>query len=249
MMIGEHFKRVRNSKNLTQEQMAAGIVNRSFYSRVENGSSSITADNLMKILYKHGLAMTEFLRDFDTSESNIETYQDKITVAYINKDILALKDIYLHFKYEDVRTKRLLKFLIAELNATATRKQFKKLSYIFFKQNKWDEETLWLIFHIMDWYEMSDLRDLIDTVIKKFNYKNSTERMKQLMIRIAIRYLAICFKRDKDDSKAQDIINRLKSLPNTADMRLYKIITVYYDKLFSHKYDEASDIANILNNI
>lgn len=51
------------------------------------------------------------------------------------------------------------------------------------------------------------------------------------------------------DSKAQDIINRLKSLPNTADMRLYKIITVYYDKLFSHKYDEASDIANILNNI
>ena len=97
MMIGEHFKRVRNSKNLTQEQMAAGIVNRSFYSRVENGSSSITADNLMKILYKHGLAMTEFLRDFDTSESNIETYQDKITVAYINKDILALKDIYLHF--------------------------------------------------------------------------------------------------------------------------------------------------------
>ena len=227
MMIGEHFKRVRNSKNLTQEQMAAGIVNRSFYSRVENGSSSITADNLMKILYKHGLAMTEFLRDCDTSESNIETYQDKITVAYINKDILALKDIYLHFKYEDVRTKRLLKFLIAELNATATRKQFKKLSYIIFKQNKWDEETLWLIFHIMDWHEMSDLRDLIDAVIKKFNYKNSTERMKQLMIRIAIRYLAICFKRDKDDSKAQDIINRLKSLPNTADMRLYKIITVY----------------------
>ena len=96
---------------------------------------------------------------------------------------------------------------------------------------------------------MNEVFNLILQSAKKFNYKNSTERMKQLMIRIAIRYLAICFKRDKDDSKAQDIINRLKSLPNTADMRLYKIITVYYDKLFSHKYDEASDIANILNNI
>ena len=52
MMIGEHLKKVRNSKNLTQKEMAAGIVNRSFYSRVENGSSSITADNLMKILYR-----------------------------------------------------------------------------------------------------------------------------------------------------------------------------------------------------
>lgn len=30
MMIGEHLKKVRNSKNLTQKEMAAGIVNRSF---------------------------------------------------------------------------------------------------------------------------------------------------------------------------------------------------------------------------
>ena len=226
MMIGEHFKVVRNSKNLTQEQMAAGIVNRSFYSRVENGSSSITVDSLMKILYKHELSMIEFLRGFDTSESKIGAYQDKITAAYIKKDIIALEEIYLHFKYEDARTKRLLRFLIDDLNGEATKKQFKQLNYIFFKQNKWDEETLWLIFHIMDW-----------------------DRMKQLMIRLTIRYLDICFKRDKDNKKIEEILDFLKSLPNDANMRMYKIIAVYYDKLFNQKYDEASDIANILKNI
>ena len=203
----------------------------------------------MNILYKHELSIVDFLHDFSNAESRIGKYQDKITAAYLDKDAALLEEIYLHFKYEDVRTKRLLKFLIAELNATATRKQFKKLSYIFFKQNKWDEETLWLIFHIMDWYEMNDLQELVDAVIKRCNSKNTNARLRQLMIRITIRYLDICFKRDKDDSKAQDIINRLKSLPNTADMRLYKIITVYYDKLFGQKYDEASDIANLLKEI
>lgn len=249
MMIGEHFKVVRNSKNLTQEQMAAGIVNRSFYSRVENGSSSITVDSLMKILYKHELSMIEFLRGFDTSESKIGAYQDKITAAYIKKDIIALEEIYLHFKYEDARTKRLLRFLIDDLNGEATKKQFKQLNYIFFKQNKWDEETLWLIFHIMDWYEMSDLQDLIDAVIKRCHSKNTNDRMKQLMIRLTIIYLDICFKRDKDNKKIEEILDFLKSLPNDANMRMYKIIAVYYDKLFNQKYDEASDIANILKNI
>ena len=115
MMIGEHLKKVRNSKNLTQKEMAAGIVNRSFYSRVENGSSSITADNLMKILYRHELSMTDFLYNFGNTKPKLGVYQDRITAAYINKDIVTLKEIYINFKYEDIRIKRLLKFLIDEL--------------------------------------------------------------------------------------------------------------------------------------
>ena len=77
MMIGEHLKKVRNSKNLTQKEMAAGIVNRSFYSRVENGSSSITADNLMKILYRHELSMTDFLYNFGNTKPKLGVYQDR----------------------------------------------------------------------------------------------------------------------------------------------------------------------------
>ena len=109
MMIGEHLKKVRNSKNLTQKEMAAGIVNRSFYSRVENGSSSITADNLMKILYRHELSMTDFLYNFGNTKPKLGVYQDRITAAYINKDIVTLKEIYINFKYEDIRIKETVK--------------------------------------------------------------------------------------------------------------------------------------------
>lgn len=249
MLIGEHFRDVRYSQNLTQKEMAAGIVNRSFYSRVENGSSSITVDSLMKILYKHELSITEFLHDFGNAEPKLGVYQDKITAAYINKDIVALKEIYFHFKYEDARIKKLLQFLIDELNGVVTKKQFKQLNYIFFKQNKWDEETLWLIFHIMGWYEPDDLQNLIDVIIKKCNREETTDRMKQLMVRLAIRYLDICVKQDRNDDEVKEIFTLLKSLPNTSEMRMYKIIAVYYDKLFHHQYDEADDIAIMLKNM
>ena len=249
MMIGEHFKDVRYSKKLTQEEMAAGIVNRSFYSRVENGCSAITVDSLMKILYKHEMPITEFLHDFGKNEPKLGMYQDKITAAYINGDINTLEDIYIHFKYDDLRIKKLLKFLIDELNGVANQNQFKQLNYIFFKQNKWDEETLWLVFHIMDWYEINDLQDLIDAVIKKCNCDEITDRMRQLIARLAIRYLDICLKQDEDNGKIEELLNLLKSLPNAVDLRAYKIATVYYDKLFHHKYNEASDIASILRNV
>lgn len=202
----------------------------------------------MNILYKHELSIVDFLHDFSNAESRIGKYQDKITAAYLDKDAALLEEIYLHFKYEDARTKRLLKFLVDELNGIATKKQFKQLNYIFFKQNKWDEETLWLLFHIMDWYEMNDLQELVDAVIKRCNSKNTNARLRQLMIRITIRYLDICFKRG-EKNKVDTVFDFLKFLPNTADMRMYKIIAVYYDKLFGQKYDEASDIANLLKEI
>lgn len=59
--IGEKLRRARISLGLSQKQMAAGIVSPSFYSRVENGVSKISATNLIKILAVHNLSVAEFL--------------------------------------------------------------------------------------------------------------------------------------------------------------------------------------------
>ena len=50
MTIGEQLREIRDSLNLTQTQMCAGVVTESFYSRVENGKSEINIDDLLAIL-------------------------------------------------------------------------------------------------------------------------------------------------------------------------------------------------------
>ena len=50
--------------------------------------------------------MTDFLYNFGNTKPKLGVYQDRITAAYINKDIVTLKEIYINFKYEDIRIKR-----------------------------------------------------------------------------------------------------------------------------------------------
>ena len=70
-MIGENLQEIRKSLHLTQDKMAAGIVNRSFYSRVEGGCNSITAATLLKLLYAHEISTIEFLQGFGSINPKI----------------------------------------------------------------------------------------------------------------------------------------------------------------------------------
>lgn len=42
MLLGERLKEIRNSLGLNQTQMTEGIINRSFYSRVEKGENPMS---------------------------------------------------------------------------------------------------------------------------------------------------------------------------------------------------------------
>lgn len=245
-MIGEHLKEIRIAKNISQEEMTAGIIDRSFYSRIENGRSAISTDDLMRILYNYELSIVEFLQNCGDTEPKLENYQDQITAAYLHKDIALLQKMRACVKFEDPRVKELISFLINELKGSATLEQFKKLKHSFLKSNKWDEETMWLLFHIMCWYEFTDLQNLIDMILKQFNPQSATDRMQELVVRIAIRYLDICLKQNTKNYECEKIIQLIKVMPNSTKMRMYKIITVYYDKLLHHCYDEADDIASLL---
>ena len=75
-MIGEHLKDVRKSLGLTQAQMAGKAINRSFYSRIENGQSTVTVKDLMKIVYSHNLSMIGFLQEFGEIEEKMAIYQE-----------------------------------------------------------------------------------------------------------------------------------------------------------------------------
>ena len=137
-MIGDQLKLVRKSQCLTQEQMADNVVNRSFYSRVEHGSSAITVNDLMNILYKHEISMVAFLKDFGDVKPKVEVLQDQITLAYANKDVVSLEKMFDQLEFEDLKTEKLLQFLIDDLNGEATRSQFKQLSHFLLKSKVWN---------------------------------------------------------------------------------------------------------------
>ncbi|WP_236253624.1 hypothetical protein [Lactobacillus ultunensis] len=60
MTIGEALKQIRSELCLTQNQMCAGVVTRSFYAKVESGNNRISADKLAEILFQHDIDINYF---------------------------------------------------------------------------------------------------------------------------------------------------------------------------------------------
>lgn len=244
-MIGENLQEIRKSLHLTQDKMAAGIVNRSFYSRVEGGCNSITADALLKLLYAHEISTIEFLQEFGSINPNIDGYQKKITLAYLNGDAKELRHIQRELKIGDKRIEYLIELLIAKLEGHSHSIQIEKLGWNLMKKDRLDEENLWLIFHVMDNYDFEDLQGVVETVLNKFDFDSANEWSQQLVAQIVVKYLKACFDQKKMNIEIQKMINFLKNLPNLVELSEYKIQAAYYEKYFQSSNRDTSPLVKM----
>lgn len=189
-MIGAHLKEVRKSLHFSQEQMTEGILDRSFYSRVENDCSEINVNDLVKLLHYHRIPVADFLRGFGTTSTDIEILQNRITTAYLNEDVVTLQDLYINTKFADVRMKKVVRILINRLNGVNNLdERDREFSYSFLNEDNWNSENLWLVLHMLDLYELSDLKILVETIFHKVIRKKTNERSMQLAVQIALKYL------------------------------------------------------------
>lgn len=97
MTIGQALKSLRLHAGLTQEEMAAGIVSVSFYSKVERDIHEIDTNTLIKILSTHRFDVVEFFArvvNQDKSEGNpYYEIESEITFAKNTKDLKKLDEI------------------------------------------------------------------------------------------------------------------------------------------------------------
>ena len=102
MTIGELLKENRKKLNLTQKEMAVTLLSTSFYTRVEQDNTRISAIDLLKILKVHHINISDFI-DQLTIKLNNQTDEDEIIdtlfIAFFNNDIDTVmqlkKNIYL----------------------------------------------------------------------------------------------------------------------------------------------------------
>lgn len=245
-MIGENLQEIRKSLHLTQDKMAAGIINRSFYSRVEGGCNSITATALLKLLYAHEISTIEFLQEFGSINPNTDGYQKKITLAYLNGDAKELRHIQRELKIGDKRIEYLIELLITKLEGHSDSVRIEKLSWNLMKKDGLDEENLWLIFHVMDTYDFEDLQGVVETILNKFDFDSANEWSQQLVAQIVVKYLKTCFDQKKINFEIKKMIKFLKDLPDLVELSEYKIQAAYYEKYFQSC---KKDITSIMKNL
>lgn len=91
--IGQQLSKTRRKLVLNKSQMAKHIISVSFYSRVENNTTTISATNLIRLLRYHDQSIIKFMQPFANNALSLQIYESKINEAFQRKDITKLQQL------------------------------------------------------------------------------------------------------------------------------------------------------------
>ena len=259
MTIGEALKQIRHELYLTQEQMCAGVVTRSFYAKVESGRNRISADKLTEILFEHDIDITYFyqlLRNTYSSQSKLKEndLNQKMNQAFNSGKIELIEQNYHKILLQSNSSILKLRAMISvanlkdELNLIDPKVK-EKLFVEFDEGANWmtRPDLLRLFTDTMPLWYSSDLSFFIGRLLAKVQKEhNIPELLQERYLRVFENYLAVYYKKNNPvktiDVNVQKIFDYILNLEPTVHFLLYKIAAVYLQNLFLGNKEEAQKI-------
>lgn len=101
MTIGEILKKYRLNMGFTLNEMAAGVVSTSYYSKVEKNLHRISAEDLFDILQAHSISLGTFLNQLNQNKNHSKKYTQQIIDFYYEGDIAGIKKLLADYNSED----------------------------------------------------------------------------------------------------------------------------------------------------
>ena len=259
MTIGEALKQIRHELYLTQEQMCAGVVTRSFYAKVESGRNRISADKLTEILFEHDIDITYFyqlLRNTYSSQSKLKEndLNQKMNQAFNSGKIELIEQNYHKILLQSNSSILKLRAMISvanlkdELNLIDPKVK-EKLFVEFDEGANWmtRPDLLRLFTDTMPLWDSSDLSFFIGRLLAKVQKEhNIPELLQERYLRVFENYLAVYYKKNNPiktiDVNVQKTYDYLLNLEPRVHFLIYKVAAVYLQNLFLGKKEEAQKI-------
>jgi len=236
MTIGELLKENRKKLNLTQKEMAGTIVSTSFYYRVEQDNTRISAIDLLKILKVHHINISDFI-DQLTIKLNNQTDEDEIIdtlfIAFFNNDIDTVmqlkKYIYLRASQTTKLYIKLIEALLKQYRTILNKQDEDLIRKELFNGLNWSIPTLKLFTNSMFIYTSDELSFLLTSILNKYQ-TTKNETVQKFIASICINFLDLCYKR-KNFTFWKKGISFLFSLPSTPELLMYKLLGKYYQAI------------------
>lgn len=259
MTIGEALKQIRHELYLTQEQMCAGVVTRSFYAKVESGRNRISADKLTEILFEHDIDITYFyqlLRNTYSSQSKLKEndLNQKMNQTFNSGKIELIEQNYHKILLQSNSSILKLRAMISvanlkdELNLIDPKVK-EKLFVEFDEGANWmtRPDLLRLFTDTMPLWDSSDLSFFIGRLLAKVQKEhNIPELLQERYLRVFENYLAVYYKKNNPiktiDVNVQKTFDYILNLEPTVHFLLYKVAAVYLQNLFLGNKEEAQKI-------
>lgn len=250
--IGQVLKQYRLHTGMTQQEMAAGIVSESFYSKVERGVHDIESEKLLAILAAHKFDIDSFFKHITIPENSYFDLESKIVFAKNKKDIKELDRIKDEIDKDNsvpqwIRFRLELAYAwVTHDNSQISNKLKRKMKKLV-SSEKWERTSYYLLSQIVILLDIDDAHQLVDIAYAAYNKDKKTDAATmQTVSWIAVNYLNCCYHEHVDKDYAVSSIAFLRSLPVAPEFGMCAILGTYYEALFDHDEQMKDMIIKVL---
>lgn len=179
-------------------------------------------------------------------------YLSKLHRAYYHKDLEQLSELQKQLK-EEAQTGEILNletqaivikaYLTHSLNELSDREKADIKKQIF-KTKDWNENSLRLLAMAMPFFNIEDLKFIINTIFSKYySMKDVLDVQQELVSAIAVNYLGLAYhEHDKDKKEIKLALSLLRQLSHEPKNCFAKIMEQYYTVQFDNDKKKAERI-------
>lgn len=257
MDIGKTLRLFRLSRGLSQEEMAAGIITESYYSKVERGLHKIDAESLFKILKIHDFNANSFFEAVklqDKTQRTAGMLLNKIAIAQNNKDLEALDRIKDEIiKNGEEETSTFVKIWLEKAyvwvrgNNDNVSDEIKKQARFLLLKNGWQTSSFYYLSQLINMFSVDEGYRLMLSAYQAYKEKMQVNSMTLQYIAIAsVNYLNSCWHQKGDKKYTKKIIDFLNNLPLDPVIGIEKILASYYEALFNNDEEMKASMIKVL---
>ncbi len=256
MTIGEALKDERLKLNLTQKEMAANIMSRSQYGKVEKDLHDISASVLLKLLEFHHISPDFFFKQVlspQTGKDSETQLLHELKTAFFEQNTNELN--YLFGKAEKMSLSKFTIYQIILLKAMLTQNvkdvpsEVKNyIQFQLFKNENWSNDLMMLSFFGSATMFLSpeSLDIYMTSVIKKYsNISTFSLKVQKLISSVTLNYLYYThsFPNKKNWYQCFTLLDNLSIDPSLSH---YRIINLYFKAFLKKDFIKLQAIKSLL---
>lgn len=254
--FGKIFKVIRESKNMSLKEVAAGDISVAQLSRFERGVSGITLDSFYCCLKNMAVSLDEFQYVYHNYiESDDVLFSKKVAEAYRENNVVKLQNILassesLIEKFPEKKNYRLNTIVVRAVLSSCnpdfqiSKKDIEFLTDHLFSVEEWGRYELWLFTNSVDLLTLETLETFASEMINRTQFYNDLPENRRRIIKMLLNVISVCIEGNhlQIAMKFLNYIDHSK-IPETD---LYdRMLIKYHKALYSYKVGNSHALSDI----
>lgn len=254
--FGKIFKVIRESKNMSLKEVAAGDISVAQLSRFERGVSGITLDSFYCCLKNMSVSLDEFQYVYHNYvESDDVLFSKKVAEAYRENNVIKLQSILANSealveKFPEKKNYKLNTIVVRAVLSSCnpdfhiSKKDIEILTDHLFSVEEWGRYELWLFTNSVDLLTLETLETFASEMINRTQFYNDLPENRRRIIKMLLNVISVCIE-GNHLQVAMKFLNYIdhSKIPETD---LYdRMLIKYHKALYSYKVGNSQALSDI----